>query len=113
MINVLNIKSKPNQVFITTVSINNVNVTYLITLIYRDKIGYWTMDIQDYATGNYVLSNVPLLSYSDGINVYSIIRQMAYMHIGRIYVIKKVNSTEDSPSFETIQTDYDIVWGDN
>ena len=54
MINVLNIKSKPNQVFITTVSINNVNVTYLITLIYRDKIGYWTMDIQDYATGNYV-----------------------------------------------------------
>lgn len=113
MYNLLPLKSKPNQTFVTTVEVDNKNVSYLINLVYRDKIGYWTMDITDYATNVPVLTNIPLLTYSDGVNTFNALRQMAYMHIGTLYVLKKTDTSEDSPSYETLQTDYNVVWGDN
>jgi hypothetical protein len=113
MNNTIPIQSQPNQTFTVTVEVNGINSTYLINCVYRDKLGYWTMDISDFNTNAMLLSNVPLLSFGNADGNADIFRQMAYMQIGSLFVIKTVNTTEDSPSYNTISTDYSIVWGDN
>lgn len=115
MLNTIPVKAKPNQTFLTVVAVDDVNTTYLIHLCYRDKINYWTMDITNYTTGDMILSNVPLLTYATKGNevVFSAIRQMGYLGIGRIYVLRVTDTKEDSPEFLDIETDFDLLWGDS
>lgn len=113
MLNKINVKSAPNQTFTTTINVNGKNITYLFLFCYRDKIGYWTMTVSDYETGEKILTNVPLLRINDGEADFDLFKQFAYKLIGSLFLVKEYEVYSDSPDFETIQEKFSLVWGDN
>lgn len=113
MYNLVPLKSQPNQSFDLTVEIDGVNKTYFMKLNYRDIIGYWTFDLIDYQTNEEILVNVPLLTGGKLISTANILNQLEYKRLGRIYIVKVSDTTNDYPDFESLETNFAFVWGDS
>lgn len=113
MLNKINVKSAPNQTFTTTININGKNTAYLFLFIYRDKIGYWTMDVSDYESGQKILTNFPLLRINDLEGDFDLLKQLDYKLIGSLFLSKEYDTEFDSPDFVSIQEKFSLIWGDN
>ncbi len=113
MLNKINVKSAPNQTFTTTINVNEKNVAYLFLFVYRDKIGYWTMDVSDYESGKKILTNFPLLRINDGNADFDLFKQFAYKLIGSLFLVKEYDTEHDSPDFVSIQEKFSLIWGDS
>lgn len=100
-----------NQKFQVTLTINNENMLFNITVIYNEIAGYWVLTIGNAATNTVLVDSVPLFA-----NVYpagDLLGQFGYLEIGKWYIVNISNIQSDIPTYENLGTDYILVVGDN
>lgn len=98
-----------NQTTSVTLPVNNGNITLKFTFTYNTPGGYWFMSVTQ--NGTLLLDAVPLVTgeYPAG----NILSQYDYMQIGSAYIVPVTSVTTNDPTFDTMGTDFYLVWSDN
>jgi hypothetical protein len=107
---IIPLTTTPNQTRTVTGSINGVNVSLMITLVYNRVAGYWSMTITNPNTLAIILDSIPLVTgdYPTG----NILGQYAYLGIGSMYIFNIDNCPEDYPDNTNLGSDFVTIWYD-
>jgi hypothetical protein len=100
----------PNQEFIITLQINEVNKTLKFNLSWNYTGGYWTMRITDTATDEIIIDSVPLVAGSVNTESLDLLFKHEYLGIGKIYLVPtKDVGVGDHPTDENLGSDFVLV----
>lgn len=103
-----------NQEFMTTVYINETNKSLRFIIKWNPIANYWLMTIIDQATSLYLIDSLPLVRGEINTLSLNILRSFDYLNIGSAYVVPKVvKPSSDSPIDNNLDSEFELVWGDN
>ena len=104
MYSIVPMQAIPNHSFSCVIPLNNGNIELRFTMQYNEVAGFWFVDIgKDNQT---ILSGYPLISAQD------LLEQFQYMEIGHAYLIPRSELTQQFPDYETLSTEWYVVWSD-
>jgi hypothetical protein len=111
MLQTIPLTSSPNQSLQTTVTINNTNVTFNLTVRFNEIANYWVLTIANASTNNIMVDSIPLFAslFPSG----NLLAQFEYLQIGEWYLVNVSNLASDMPSNSNLGIDYVLVVGDN
>jgi hypothetical protein len=101
----------PNQEFIITLQINEVNKTLKFNLSWNYTGGYWTMRITDTATDEIIIDSVPLVAGSVNTESLNLFSKHEYLGIGKAYLVPTRDvGIGDHPTDENLGSDFVLIW---
>lgn len=104
MINqVIPLYTSPNSNYNISISNNDKNITYNLEYRWNEYANYWTLDIRD-SSKTPLLCNIPLL---EG---YNLLKNLEYLGLGELYLVKLSQQTTGEATDETLSSDYALVW---
>ena len=98
---------------------NSVNVqldlkkraTYLLFFRFNPIGEYWTMDVSFAASGEKLVSGVPLLPGE--FPAEDLFRQLGYLDLGACGIVPLADTATDRPSYTNIASEFAMVWGED
>ena len=104
MVSIVPMQAIPNHSFSCVIPLDNGNIELRFTMQYNEVAGFWFVDIgKDNQT---ILSGYPLIPAQD------LLEQFQYMEIGHAYLIPRSELTQQFPDYETLSTEWYVVWSD-
>ena len=104
MICVIPMQAIPNHSFSAVVPIDGGNTNLGFRLMYNELANYWIVDISK--DDEVVLAGLPMIP------AQNILEQFKYLGIGSAAIVPRSDVKEQWPSFETLSSDWYVVWGD-
>ena len=72
---------------------------------------YWTMDVSYAASGEKLVSGVPLLPGE--FPAEDLFRQLGYLDLGACGIVPLADTATDRPSYTNIASEFAMVWGED
>lgn len=104
MLSIIPINPIPNQTFSCKIPIDNKNITLTFLVTYNEIAKYWVISIS--SNDAMLIRNLPIMP------AQNLLEQFIYMQIGSAYIVPKHTVNEQYPTYETLNTDWYLVWSD-
>ncbi len=95
----------PNNSTTYRLPIDDQNISLTLRLTYNEIAGYWMMDLTN-EDGQMLVSGLPVIP------AQNILEQYRYMQIGSAYVLPKSKVEDQWPGYESLTSDWYLVWSD-
>jgi hypothetical protein len=102
---IIPLTSDPDQTFISTISVDDKNLTLMFRLRYNTIASYWFLAIAD-SKGNVLIDSLPLFTGQN------LLQQYRYLNIGSAYLVQNGKTYTENPSENNLGSDFVLLWGD-
>lgn len=105
MISIIPLEAIPNKTTSCKIPVDGQNLLLLFTLTYNELAKYWVVEIKN-SNGKSLVSALPVIPAEN------ILEQFKYLKIGSAYILPRQTVKEEWPSYETLNSNWYLVWSD-
>ena len=106
MYSIIPLQAQPNHSFSCSIPVNDENISLTFSMSYNDFSGYWSMTISR-SSDDVLIRNLPIIPSEN------ILEQYSYLGIGIAMVVPRQSVADQWPSYDTLSSDWYLIWGDN